>query len=257
LTTLSALPDRPLHARPPTTVFSGILGFLSWLFCAGCLVFMTLGLGPDLVADWRVRDAALPVRSGHLARGKCSTKLFVHICEATLTAPGPAGAQPLRRNVDFAFGSFTLGDFSAMVVADPAQPALLTTDLALDHFWDRVVTLALAIALFAGIVAMGLVGLVRTRRDRALWRATPSVFVPLHLTKIVRSRTSAAWTVQAKDGKAAQWTVPPRSRPFALGSDGMVLGLRRQVDGAVMPLDAALRWVDLTAAERAVAALLD
>ena len=99
-----------------------------------------------------------------------------------------------------------------------------------------------------------LVGLVRTRRDRALWRATPSVFVPLHLTKIVRSRTSAAWTVQAEDGKAAQWTVPPRSRPFALGSDGMVFGLRRQVDGAVMPLDAALRRVDLTAAERAVAA---
>ncbi len=95
---------------------------------------------------------------------------------------------------------------------------------------------------------------MRTRRDRALWRATPSVFVPLHLTKIVRSRTSAAWTVQAEDGKAAQWTVPPRSRPFALGSDGMVFGLRRQVDGAVMPLDAALRRVDLTAAERAVAA---
>lgn len=65
--------------------------------------------------------------------------------------------------------------------------------------------------------------------DPALWRATPSVFVPLRVTKIVRSRTSVAWTVQAKDGKAAQWTVPHRSRPFALGPDGMVLGLRCQM----------------------------
>jgi len=35
-----------------------------------------------------------------------------------------------------------------------------------------------------------------------------------------------------------------------MGED-WVLGLRRQVDGAVMPLDAGLRWLDLSDAERA------
>ena len=248
-----ALPVRPLHARPPAARLAGFFALLSWLFCAAMLGLLVTNMGPYLWSDWQVRDAAQVVRGGHLDSGKCSSKLFLHFCDATLTAPGQGSVPPRRRDVDFAFASFDLGQFEAMVVADPRKPELLTTDLALEHFWSRVITLALFVAALAGLVVFGILRSVRTWRDRALWRRSPALPVPLRLTKITRSRSSVAWTVVGPAGAASQWTLPRGSKPYMLDGGNSILGLQRQVDGAVMPLDARLRWVALSKPERAAA----
>ena len=248
-----ALPSRPLRARPPAARLAQFFGLLSWLFCAGALGFLVAYMGPYLWSDWQVRDAAQIVRGGHLDSGKCSSKLFLHFCDATLTGPGQAGAPPRHRDVDFAFASFDLGHFEAMVVADPRHPDLLTTDLALEHFWSRAITLALFVGCLASLVVVGLLRTFRTWRDRALWRRSPALPVPLRLTTITRSRSSVAWTIVGPTGAASQWTLPRGSKPYMLDGGNTILGLQRQVDGAVMPLDARLRWVALSRPERAAA----
>lgn len=250
---LPALPARPLHARPPAARSAQAFALMAWLFCVGMLVFTVAFVGPDLLADWQVRDTAVEVTNGRLSKGRCHGKLFVYFCDATLTAPDPAGGPRIQRSVDFAFASLTLGNFEAMVVADPRRPELLTTDLALDHFWDRVVTLLVGVGILGALSIYGIIRHLHTRRDTALWRTSPSMPVPLRLQDATRSRSGVAWTVQDQDGNAAHWTLPHRSQPFTLDGEGWVFGLRRQVDGAIMPLDAGLRWLDLSDAERATA----
>lgn len=250
---LPTLPARTLHARPPVARFAQAFSLLVWLFCVGMLGFAVAFIGPNLWTDWQVRDTAAQVRGGSLLKGSCRSKLFIHICDATLTAPSPSGGARLRREVSFAFASLDLGSFEAMVVADPRQPGLLTTDLALDHFWDRVATLVVGVGLLGTAFLFGLVQHLRARRGRALWRTSESVPVPLQLRSVSRSRSGVTWTVQEEGGTGAQWVLPHRSKPLTLPGEGRILGLRRQADGAVMPLDAGLRWVELSAAERAAA----
>lgn len=228
-----------------------------WLFCAGVLGFLAAYMGPYLWSDWQVRDTAQVVRGGHLVSGKCDSKLFFHLCDATLTAPRPSAnlsdAPPLRRDVDFAFASLDFGQFEAMVVADPRHPELLTTDLALEHFWSRVLTLAVLGGAMGLLVVFGLVQTLRTWRDRALWRRSPALPVSLRLHTITRSRSGVEWKVSGPSGATAQWMLPHRSKPYMLNDGSAILGLQRQADGAVMPLDARLRWVVLSGPERAAA----
>jgi len=249
---IPALPPRPLRARPPVARFAQVFSVLLWLFGIGMVGFAATSMGPDLWADWQVRDNAQAVRGGNLIKGRCSSKLILHWCDTTLSAPNPNGGPRLRRETSFAFGSFSLGNFEAMVVADPRRPELLTTDLALDHFWDRVLTFLLLIGGLGALFIFALVKQFQGRREMALWRTSPCTPAPLRLQSVAKARGSATWTVAGSNGAVAQWTVPGRSKPFQLG-DGTILGLRRMEDGAVMPLDAGLRWVALSDAERTAA----
>ena len=155
--------------------------------------------------------------------------------------------------MNFAFGSFDFGDFEASVVADPRRPELLTTDLALDHFWDRVVTMLVGVGLVLLLFGWGVVSYLRRRRDMRLWRTSPAVPAVLRLHTITRHRTGKTWSVLGEGGAKADWTVPHGAAAFTLGAPARVLGLRRVVDGAIMPLDAKLRWIDLSETERAAA----
>ena len=253
MTGFPALPARPLYAHPPAARVSGFFGVLGWLFGLVALGAMVWAAGPDLYTDWQVRDTAAQVRGGHLASGTCHSQLVFHICDATLTAPNRPGQPQFERSVNFAFASFNFGDFEAMVVADPRRPELLTTDLALDHFWDRVMTLLVLVGLVLLLLGWGIVQYVRRRRDMRLWRTSPAVPTVLRLHTITRHRTGRTWSVLGEGGAKANWTVSHRAAAFTLGAPARILGLRRVVDGAIMPLDAKLRWVDLSDAERAAA----
>lgn len=64
----------------------------------------------------------------------------------------------------------------------------------------------------------------------------------------------AVWTVQASAGQTTSWMVPRWTKPCLLGRSDRVLGLADPASGAVMPLDAGLRWIDLSAGERSAVA---
>ena len=248
----SPLPARPLRARPPIKGPWDIRTLLAILLFGGWLVFSVGWVAPDIYTDWLVRDTAVPIRGGDLSDGSCSSKLFLHTCDATLSAP--AGMGRITREVHYVFASFTMGDFTATVVGDPRRPEWLTTDLGLDYFWDRVVSLLLDFVLVSALIWGAAKALRDAHRTRAAWRRAEMMPVPLRLVKTQKVTGGQAWTVQAEGGKTARWTVPRRAKPFVLGpASDRVLGLAIRGGGGIMPLDAGLRWVELSKEERSAA----
>ena len=170
--------------------------------------------------------------------------MFFHICDTTLTAPGG-----ISREMHYVFASFHLGDFSASVVADPAHPEWLTTDLGLDNFWDRVVTFVVSAMFLCAAVGAFMWQQAKAARNRRWWRRARVSPVALRLVGQQKVSSGSAWTVRTENGATMRWVVPRRAKPFVLGPADRVLGLAAET-GAVMPLDARLRWVDLTRRER-------
>ncbi len=249
--TLGILPARPLRARPPSLRLRMVWMVVAGLMLGGFLAFLVAWVAPDLATDAAIRDVAVPIRSGHLAGGSCTMKLFINFCDIDLTANGPAGE--IARSVHYIFGSFTLDGFTVAIIGDPRHPDWLTTDLGLDHFWDRVITLVA----FLGVCLAGAYGIVRTvvtlLRTGRFWRVEPAVPTRLELLSIRRNRGTAVWKVRADTGAVTDWVMPGKAKPFALDAGKGVLGLAASRTGAVMPLDEKLRWVDLSAGERAAA----
>ena len=137
------LPSRPLTAYPPGhSLWSPIMVIGFWLIA---LYFVTYGMLqpiPDLMADWSIRQTAQPISGGHIENGKCSTRLFLVGCHGTLILRR-AGEPDIRREVSHHFVDFHMGDYKARIMADPANPNHLTTDLFLDKLFNRIITLPL------------------------------------------------------------------------------------------------------------------
>lgn len=246
------LPNRPLQARPPGLVWPHLVRLLPVLLVAVLLNVAVAWTVPGLVTDWLVRDAAVPIAGGRVAGETCRTPLMLDWCSATLVAP--AGTGTVTRHVHNAYlvGFGPLRPRSR-VVGDPRRPEWLTTDVALDNFWDRV---SFALAGFLALVGTGGAMVWRAMpglRARASWRRGTLAPVALTLVGVAPARDGMVWTVQAADGQAARWTVPKTARPFTLGAPDRVLGLQQAGTGAVMPLDAGLDWVALSADERRAA----
>ena len=137
-------------------VLVGIVGLCA--IVVGC----TLYTAPAVLSDWQVREAAQPAPDARVSDGRCSTKLVIHIFDATLSLPTPRG--PVTRRVNYVFSGVHLGDFGIRVMADPARPDLVTTDLGLDRLVNRTITLAVVVVATLAAIAAALVALVRNRR---------------------------------------------------------------------------------------------
>lgn len=121
---------------------------------------------PALVSDWQIHDVAQPVADGQVSKGKCSSQLVLHICDATLTVATKAGQ--VSRDVNYVFTGFHIGDYAVTVLADPARPELATTDMALDKLWNRTITLLVGSGLLLMLSVAPIVALLRRwRRARA------------------------------------------------------------------------------------------
>ena len=150
------LPPRGQDWKSTAWVLFGIVALAALLAAAAIYT------APALVSDWQVREAARPVPDGRVSEGKCSSKIVIHVCDVTLGLRTPTG--PVSRRVNYVFTGLHVGDYGIRVMADPARPDLVTTDLGLDRLWNRTLTLlAIAGALAACIVA-ALVAMVRNRR---------------------------------------------------------------------------------------------
>ncbi len=247
----SALPARALHARPPGSRATAAWGLLGLVMFGVSLGFVLVFFPPDMVTDWQVRGTALTLRDGTIRDSDCSGSDLLEICNMTVSAP--VGTAVVQRRVHYAFMSSQDTPFTIQVVADPAHPDWLTTDLGLDVFWDRLASLVVATVVLAVLVVGGGWAALRSYRRARVWQRADSLAVALRLVSRQRVRNGEIWTVRSDEGQTARWTVPRRCTPFTLGSTGEILGLQRTDGSEIMPLDEKLRWVDLSPAERATA----
>ncbi|UHC19879.1 hypothetical protein LRS73_33315 (plasmid) [Methylobacterium currus] len=128
----------------------------------GILVACAVYTAPAVISDWQVRATAQPASAARVSEGKCSAKLVIHICDATLSLRLPGGT--VTRRVNYVFSGFHAGDYRVGVMADPARPDLVTTDLGLDRLWNRTITLLVGAGAIAACIVGALLSLIRNRR---------------------------------------------------------------------------------------------
>lgn len=247
---LPELPARPLHVRvPPTGWGHRLLVGFGGLLLLGVTIASLVFVAPPLLTDWQVRGAARPALAGEIDSGSCSSKLFINICDVVLSA----GKNPnvVVRKVHYVFVDAHSGDYSVAVLADPARPALLTTDLGLDRLVNRTITIGIFWLLMAAGGVAVLRSLLQRRRERAEMAGWSRLrLVPLRLTAFSAARGASSWTVQPLEGgKARIWAMPGKARPFLLAPD-VLLAAAGPDDRLAVPLDQDLAWIDLTEAER-------
>lgn len=247
------LPPRPIRVSPPgigarsqiSLIAIGVLVF------AGVLFFIIPPIR-DLRTDWSIGNKAEPVPGGSLD-GHCTTQIVLTRCDATLRAPNPQGGEYVRK-VDYFFIDAHAGDYSVMVVADPARPELLSTDLALDKLDNRLFTQLALGPLFLGIGVLVLWGARRrVREQRARIRALDAQ--PLRAIALrVDDYALEGWTVSSLPPEpvvATTWHPPHDARPIVLEPhQRLILGVTSGDGSVAMPVDADLRWLELDDHER-------
>jgi hypothetical protein len=247
----AAFPDRPLALKAPITRWRGWLAAgVLFLLCAGFAAWAATGLAPTLAADYALSGSAVPV-NGRVVDGRCRSRFaLLQECEMTLVGTATRkGAEPVRQKVSYLFVEPHLGDFQVQVMADPARPDRLTTDMGLDHLANRLLTgLGLAAALlllFLGGIALVRAG-GRARRDMAALSGRRLAPAAVHV-----ARDQNGWQVRPPDGrKPVLWPLPRKAEPFWLdGEAGIALGVTAP-GGALVPLDRDLAWADFTPEER-------
>lgn len=247
---LTLFPPRPLHGKPPGLLGAVALAVLIVGMFGTMLVYAVGFVGPGLVTDALVRDRALTLSDGSVAGADCSnTDQAIEICDLTLSAP--VGEGLVQHGVHYVFASGNARRDEIRVVADPARPGWMTTDMALDRFWNRVASFMVATGTLAALIASGLWSSLRIVRRRRRWMRADALPVSLRLVSRQRVHNGQVWVVAGEDGQTERWPVSGRIEPFSLGTGDRILGLQRMDGTAIMPLDAKLRWVHLSRAERA------
>lgn len=153
----------PLRLPPQERGWVGIFWVLFGVVAlAGLLFACAWFTAPAVISDWQVRETAQPVPAGRVSEGKCSAKLVIHICDMTLSLRTPAG--PVSRRVNYVFSGVQFGDYSAGVMADPARPDRVTTDLGLDRLWNRTITLLVLVGALMACIYGALLSVIRGRQ---------------------------------------------------------------------------------------------
>ncbi len=157
-------PVAPAPPPAPSRWKELLKSLLGLLMFGGLTIALSVYTLPNLVSDWQVRGSAMPYADARITQGSCSSKVFIHICNANLAVQSKSGRY--TREVNYVFADFHTGAYTVAVMADPARPELLTTDLALDTLWNRTITAAVVGLLLAGLTLGGLLGVVEGLRGR-------------------------------------------------------------------------------------------
>lgn len=164
--TASNEPAEPLRLPPERIGWTGSFFVLFGVLALGAILAASaVYTAPVVISDWQVRGTAQPAPAARVSEGKCSTKLVIHICDVTLSLRTPKGE--VKRRVNYVFSGLHLGDYSAGVMADPARPDLVTTDLGLDRLWNRTITLLVLAGAILACIYGALLSLIRNRRATA------------------------------------------------------------------------------------------
>lgn len=252
------LPDRPLKVTlpKPQSRLSAFLLFLGAMVLAGGIGWLAV---PGLVADWPLVGNAEPATQARFVSGRCKGKLVLHFCDITYDRRGPAGV--VREESHIGFFEFHVGSRSVRLMQQKGDPTRVSSDIALDMYWNRVATAALFIVLFGGGGFVLLGQALRGRADpnarfRSLsGRLLQPVPVDLHGVE-EQNKTTWTWRYTPRRNSPAAaasfvQVLPVGTFPFLLdGEARTALAVTDAAGKEVMLLDMPLSVVDLTGAER-------
>ncbi|MGL4288791.1 MAG: hypothetical protein ACRCVA_20750 [Phreatobacter sp.] len=251
-------PVRPLKVvlpKPPNRLGAFALFLLGVAFVGGILFLM----GPGLVKDARLIGNVEPSTQARFVAGKCKSKLVLHFCDVTAERRGPAGT--IREEMSFGFFDLHFGSYSIRIMQQKGNPAVVTTDLALDHFWNRLITAGLFIVLFGAGGLASLREALRRRPDDSnkQFRALSGKVMSPVLVELRRDGTNNgktwAWTYARPTSGPAfapETTVdfPAGLWPFFVDQAGAQALAAAGPQGEILLLDGGLTVLDLRPEER-------
>ena len=247
---MGAFPRRPLEIKAGR---QKIGARILWLAATLMFAVMTVWNGTNAVqtlrSDVAIRDTARPAPHVRITEFRCRGLILFTRCHLTLTWDDRGSEQASHLNYFFFEPIFFRVPVSASPMMDPARPGLVTTDLGLNRIGNRVageifMTLLLLLPIAGGIIRAVKPGNFDV--DAMSGRALEPV--ALQFRGWGRGPT---WRVANAKGKLFKWPVRKTDQPFFLDPEhNLVLGLRDPVFGGVFPLDADLRFVELTPEER-------
>lgn len=244
-----AFPQRPLRITAPFPRWrSWLLALLALVLFVGGAVAISVDVVPALLTDHEIAGRAVPLGKARVESGRCQVRAgFLHSCDVTLALSGP---NPVRRKVSYLFVDVGSASRAVAPMGDPARPELMSTDLGLERWTNRVVTFLVMAALFLALTVATVATPFLAGRQRRLARAMSGRM--LHPEPATLSITQGQWIVTPKGGGPKQaWGLGRKARPFVVDArSGTVLAVT--APGApLFPLDEELRWLDLTDEERA------
>lgn len=227
------------------------MALLAVLLFGGFLALLAVEIGPEIRDDFAIRETARPAPAARVVTGNCRSRMFLlQSCELTISWRGKDSGG--TRKLSYMFVEPHMGSWDAVPMMDPQRPGLVTTNLGLDRLWNRVAT-AVGMAIFSVLVIVGLiVAARRTQSSRGQVKALSGKPLEPVAVRFRGWGRGPTWTVQDERGATAEWPVRKSDKPFMLdASRGLVLALRDPAGGPAFPLDEKLRFVSLSADERA------
>jgi hypothetical protein len=245
------LPVGVYRVKPPGTSrvarLISVVGAVVWF---ALLLYFSLEHVPSLAADLAARGRARPVL-GAKVEGTCSADKLYTSCDLRIAWQPPGGGMISR---ELLYGFVDLfpdkrDTIEVVVVADPERPDRITTDLGLAKLWNRVFSFLLLLAIptvvfgFAVLAAIIESGEARRLREILSSRTLrPVVFQLVH-------RQPKLWQVRRFDlgsqGEVSQWDARFVEPLVIDDARGLLLGLATEDDGAELPLDDALKWLEV------------
>ncbi|MBS7812082.1 hypothetical protein [Roseococcus pinisoli] len=247
-----AFPVRPLRIKAPLHPWRAwLLALMCVVLFGGGMVAVSYKTLPVLLTDYQVRNTAVVLPKTRVERGVCRVRFFLlNDCDATLVVPQDRGPA-FRREVNYTFFEPSAGSRQVIAMGDPARPELITTDLGLDHFINRVVTFAVLMG-FLLLLCLGSlrIPLIAHRQRRTAAILSGQVLNPV---PVVLERSQAGWKATAtSDGRSDTWRLGAKAEPFVVDHrSGIALAVTGAAGGPLFPLDEKLSWLDLSDEERA------
>lgn len=249
---MGAFPRRPLEIKAGRQkIGASILWLAAALMFAVMTAWNATNVVQTLQSDVAIRDTARPAPHVRITEFRCRGLILFIRCHLTLTWDDRGSEQASHLNYFFfePRNPFLNPIVSASPMMDPARPELVTTDLGLNRIGNRAASEIFMTLLLLLVVAGGIVRAVTPGNfdvDAMSGRALEPV--ALQFRGWGRGPT---WRVANAKGKLFKWPVRKTDQPFFLDPESnLVLGLRDPVFGRVFPLDADLRFVELTPEER-------
>lgn len=245
-------PIRPLRLRVPAQgqpIFY-ILLTAGALLLAGFFLYLK---APDLLRDWRMLEANVPAKAARIVEGRCRSRLIVHWCDSRIEHR--VGTELRSTGQSFMFVDFNFGAYRTSVLQHRTDASLVSTQLALDTFWNRAITLA-GFTLLFGIGAIfglraALKELAANRRfvhldGQSLRPITVQVFGADDLGK---RGTLWRYGPVGAQAPAAAIRLPPKMRPFFLDGTSPFALAASDGRGEPLLLDDGLSMLKLERAE--------
>ncbi len=223
--------------------------------------FLAISETPGILRDWTINQNPVVLDSGDIRDGKCSTrKGFFTNCSAHLNYTYKG--QSYDKDVEIMFVDIHSGDYDTNLVISGDHPDLATLSLGLDMLWNRIITLAVFVALLGGTCLAMIFLILRVWRVRGQLREPARLEpVPVEITGFDRRRQRLSVTYAdkiggRKTGRAGHTHFEPGQEPLIVGENGdKAVGLAVWHGNTALPvlLDERLERIEMTPQERTAA----